>query len=137
MQGINDAGDVLFTRRPATGAPRAMLWHDDNANGIPEPDEMRDLTPPGFSHSVGRFLNSRGEALVSVFRSGEDERWMIWRAGEFIPVRYIIRGEAGAPHVEAFNSRDQIVLTVGGNTLPVTHQPNPEADAYLLDPTGS
>jgi hypothetical protein len=63
--------------------------------------------------------------LLSALRSDGSEAWMLVRGGEVTPIRFSLPAGSGQPHAEAFNSLDQLVVTVEKGENPI---------AYRLDP---
>jgi probable HAF family extracellular repeat protein len=79
--GLNNCGRVVGDSWPSgSSSNHPFFWNDDNANGLSDPGEMKDLGTLGGDSATASALNGAGVAAGSGFDASSNLHSFVWTA---------------------------------------------------------
>ena len=112
VRDMNDHDQVVGESTLQTGQQHAFLWTDQNENGQPEGNEMRDLMTLGGIKSSATAINNRGHVVGVSTNPNNSSRAFLWLPKEqpngVAGNRFMADlGTLGGAHSEAVGINDQ------------------------------
>jgi probable HAF family extracellular repeat protein len=124
---------------PSIPPNHAFIWHDDNANSLSDPGEMKDLGTLGGTNSIAYDINASGQVVGSADVSPGVSHAFLWHddngngandPGEMKDLSSLI------PPGSSWTLQEARSINDNGQIVGVGLNPSGQTHAFLLAPTG-